>query len=180
VDTPELLADTVKALQRLAQRLPVIFPVHPRTLERMSSSGLTVSADIVVTTPLSYTRFLSLETGAAAVVTDSGGVQEETTALGIPCFTLRENTERPVTVTHGTNVLLGLDPARLDEIPDRLESVPTHATPPLWDGRAGSRAAQSIVDLLDIAVPAERTAAIATGPRASDSALAVPARPTLG
>jgi UDP-N-acetylglucosamine 2-epimerase (non-hydrolysing) len=180
VDTPELLADTVKALQRLARRLPVIFPVHPRTLERMSSSGLTVSADIVVATPLSYTRFLSLETGAAAVVTDSGGVQEETTALGIPCFTLRENTERPVTVTHGTNVLLGLDPARLDEIPDRLESVPTHATPPLWDGRAGPRAAQAIVDLLDIAVPAERTAAIATGPRASDSALAVPARPTLG
>lgn len=180
VDTPELLAETVAALQGLARKLPVIFPIHPRTLERMTSSGLTVSDDVVVTTPLSYTRFLSLESGAAAVVTDSGGVQEETTALGVPCFTLRENTERPVTVTHGTNVLIGLDPARIAEIPERLESTPAErATPPLWDGKAGERAAGAIAALLEVAAPAKRSVPAPAAVRAPASPLGVPARPAL-
>jgi UDP-N-acetylglucosamine 2-epimerase (non-hydrolysing) len=82
------------------------------------------------------------------VVTDSGGIQEETTALGIPCFTLRENTERPVTVTHGTNVVLGLAPERLAEIPDRIRSPHLNVVPPLWDGQAGDRAAAAIENAL--------------------------------
>ena len=85
-----------------------------------------------------------MQCGAAAVVTDSGGVQEETTALGIPCFTLRDNTERPVTISHGTNTLLGLDPDRLAEVPQRLERHRATVVPPLWDGLAGHRAADAI------------------------------------
>ena len=106
--------------------------------------------------PLSYSRFLSLQTGAAGVVTDSGGIQEETTALGIPCFTLRDNTERPVTVTHGTNVVLGLDPQRLAEVPLRLHHSRPTAIPPLWDGRAGRRSAIAIDTLVrggQLAIP---------------------------
>jgi UDP-N-acetylglucosamine 2-epimerase (non-hydrolysing) len=83
------------------------------------------------------------------VITDSGGVQEETTALGVPCFTLRDNTERPVTVTHGTNTLIGLDPARIDQIPQLLERRKPSAIPPFWDGLAGERAADVIAETLD-------------------------------
>jgi UDP-N-acetylglucosamine 2-epimerase (non-hydrolysing) len=175
VDSPELLTKTIAALEHVAQRLPVIFPVHPRTLERLSTLGLVVSDRIVVTTPLAYSRFLSLEAGAAAVVTDSGGVQEETTALGVPCFTLRENTERPVTVTDGTNVLLGLDPSRLEEIPERLEAPIARRMPPLWDGRAGARAAHAIQRLLGLA-PAPATGSLFHAPA---TAVGVRARPTL-
>jgi UDP-N-acetylglucosamine 2-epimerase (non-hydrolysing) len=94
-----------------------------------------------------------LQADAAAVVTDSGGVQEETTALGIPCFTLRDNTERPVTITHGSNTLLGLDPEWLAEIPGRLRANGHRGDvrPPLWDGRAGERAAEAIEGLLGLA-----------------------------
>jgi UDP-N-acetylglucosamine 2-epimerase (non-hydrolysing) len=99
---------------------------------------------VTLVSPLAYGDFLSLQTGAAAVVTDSGGIQEETTALGIPCFTMRENTERPVTVTHGTNVVLGLAPDRIAEIPDRIRTARRNVVPPLWDGQAGDRAAAAI------------------------------------
>ena len=93
--------------------------------------------------PVSYLEFLSLESDAAAVLTDSGGVQEETTYMGVPCFTLRENTERPVTVSVGTNTLLGLDPARIDEILPSLSKPPQPAErPPLWDGHAAQRVAE--------------------------------------
>lgn len=90
---------------------------------------------------LPYHSFLSLEAGAAAVLTGSGGIQEETAVLGVPCFTLRDNTERAVTITDGTNELLGLDPARIAEIPERLGRAREPRTPPLWDGGAGERAA---------------------------------------
>jgi UDP-N-acetylglucosamine 2-epimerase (non-hydrolysing) len=106
-----------------------------------------------------------LQTGAAAVATDSGGIQEETTALGIPCFTLRDNTERPVTVTHGTNVILGLDPVRLREIPALIRAQHRNAMPPLWDGLAGRRAATEIERVLGIAVaPLEVRFAYEAGP----------------
>jgi UDP-N-acetylglucosamine 2-epimerase (non-hydrolysing) len=147
VDDPDLLAQTVQALEVVAQTLPVVFPVHPRTRARLENLGIQPQG-ILLTGPLDYCSFLSLEASAAAVVTDSGGVQEETTALGVPCFTLRDNTERPVTITHGTNTLLGLDPVRLAEIPRRLETRRPSVVPPLWDGRAGERAAAEIEALL--------------------------------
>jgi UDP-N-acetylglucosamine 2-epimerase (non-hydrolysing) len=150
VDTPELLAEAAAALDRVASRLPVVFPVHPRTLDRLAGLGAGFRR-VRTTPPLGYGEFLSLQSAAAAVLTDSGGIQEETTALGIPCFTLREGTERRVTVTHGTNVVLGLDPAAIDGIPDRLGSVRPAGPPPLWDGRAGERAAAAIARMLRLA-----------------------------
>jgi UDP-N-acetylglucosamine 2-epimerase (non-hydrolysing) len=150
VDDPELLARTMRALEAVAADLPVIFPVHPRTLARLETLGLVDGTPVILTRPLPYTSFLSLQAGAAVVVTDSGGVQEETTALGVPCFTLRDNTERPVTITHGTNTLLGLDPDRLAEIPSLLERRTDGVRPPLWDGMAGARAAEAIERLLEV------------------------------
>lgn len=98
--------------------------------------------------PLGYLDFLSLEAGAAGVLTDSGGVQEETTYLGVPCFTLRDNTERPVTIDHGTNTLLGLDPARIADVLPLLSNGPRapRRKPPLWDGHAAERLAVTILD----------------------------------
>jgi UDP-N-acetylglucosamine 2-epimerase (non-hydrolysing) len=149
VDQPELMRATIHELQELSSSMPVLFPVHPRTrgqleLRRRPSAGNATFVD-----PLPYTRFLSLQTGAAAILTDSGGIQEEATALGVPCFTLRENTERPVTVTEGTNVLLGLDPSRICEIPARLRARRKSVVPKLWDGMAGRRAADAIVEMLE-------------------------------
>jgi UDP-N-acetylglucosamine 2-epimerase (non-hydrolysing) len=149
VDRPELLARAMAALASVARELPVVFPVHPRTKRNLEAAGLDTPG-VVLTPPLSYLSFLSLEAGAAAVVTDSGGVQEETTALGVPCFTLRDTTERPVTVTHGTNVVVRLDPEAILTIPGRLSAgVPAAEGPPLWDGRAGERAADAIEHVVD-------------------------------
>jgi UDP-N-acetylglucosamine 2-epimerase (non-hydrolysing) len=153
VDDPELLTRTVAALDAVAAELPVVFPVHPRTRQRLATLGLLETTRVTLAEPQPYRRFLSLQADAAAVVTDSGGVQEETTALGVPCFTLRDNTERPVTLTHGTNVLIGLDPDRLAEIPAllRANGHRRDVRPPLWDGRAGDRAAEAIEARLGLA-----------------------------
>jgi UDP-N-acetylglucosamine 2-epimerase (non-hydrolysing) len=139
VDGP-LLGAVLARLARLSRHMPVVFPVHPRTRKMIGEEDL---AAVRLVEPLSYLDFLSLEADAAAVLTDSGGVQEETTYLGVPCFTLRENTERPVTVYAGTNTLLGLRPQRIDEIPASLAQSPRtpHSAPPLWDGRAAARVA---------------------------------------
>ena len=102
--------------------MPVLFPVHPRTRERLGARVDDLPAGLQLIDPVGYLDFLSLEADAGAVLTDSGGIQEETTYLGVPCFTLRDNTERPVTIEAGTNRLLGLDPARIDEIPGLLAS----------------------------------------------------------
>ena len=126
----------------------MIFPVHPRTTAQLDKLGLEAPAGVTLTEPLPYRSFLSLESSAAAVLTDSGGVQEETTALRVPCFTLRANTERPVTIEEGTNVLLGLEPARILEIPALLGQRTADGMPPLWDGRAGERAAAAVAGLL--------------------------------
>jgi UDP-N-acetylglucosamine 2-epimerase (non-hydrolysing) len=167
VDDPELLSRTVAALGVVAEAVPVVFPVHPRTRQRIESLGLQVSERITLVDPQPYGRFLSLEASAMAVVTDSGGVQEETTALGIRCFTLRNNTERPVTVSHGTNIVLGLDPDRLAAIPDYLELPLRDVRPPLWDGYAGLRAADEVEQALGMprqSVGATPAAALARRP----------------
>jgi UDP-N-acetylglucosamine 2-epimerase (non-hydrolysing) len=163
VDTPALLARTIDALNAVARSLPVVFPVHPRTLARLDALGIEASPNVTLLEPQSYLPFLSLQYGAAAVVTDSGGVQEETTALGVPCFTLRANTERPVTVTHGTNTILGLDPSRIASVPELLQQRRLHRVPPLWDGRAGERAAAAIEDLLGVAAGASVPLAATAG-----------------
>jgi UDP-N-acetylglucosamine 2-epimerase (non-hydrolysing) len=145
VDGP-LLAETVAQLAGLARQMPVVFPVHPRTRKMME--GLEPDAPgLLLTDPLGYLDFLSLVADAGAVLTDSGGIQEETTYLGIPCFTLRDNTERPVTIRAGTNTLLGLDPAAIAGIPRALaeRSDAPSQPPPLWDGRAAQRIADVIL-----------------------------------
>jgi UDP-N-acetylglucosamine 2-epimerase (non-hydrolysing) len=144
VDRPDLLARAMAALAAVAAELPVVFPVHPRTRRNLEDAGLGGAPGVILAPPLPYRTFLSLEAAAAAVVTDSGGVQEETTALGVPCFTLRDVTERPVTVTHGTNVVLGLEPEAIETIPARLGETRPARQPPLWDGRAGERAADAV------------------------------------
>ena len=164
VDDAQLLMRTVAALGVVAEAVPVVFPVHPRTRRRIEELGLSVSGRIKLIEPQPYGRFLSLESAAMAVVTDSGGVQEETTALGIRCFTLRNNTERPVTVSHGTNIVLGLDPDRLAAIPDYLELPLREERPPLWDGHAGERAADEIEAALGIVRSGAASAAVARRP----------------
>jgi UDP-N-acetylglucosamine 2-epimerase (non-hydrolysing) len=144
VDGP-LLADVIARLDDVSRELPVLFPVHPRTRKMMESLGVGPAMQIHLTEPVSYLEFLSLEADARAVLTDSGGVQEETTYLGVPCFTLRENTERPVTVRAGTNTLLGLEPERIEEIIPALARPKRAGEPPaLWDGRAAERVADAL------------------------------------
>jgi UDP-N-acetylglucosamine 2-epimerase (non-hydrolysing) len=144
VDGP-LLGDAMAALSAVASELPVVFPIHPRTRKMLGDAE---PEGVRLLDPIGYLDFLSLEADAAAVLTDSGGIQEETTYLGIPCFTLRDNTERPVTVEHGTNRLLGLDPARIEEIPALLAERPAERPqpPPKWDGHAAERIAEALAD----------------------------------
>jgi len=152
VDDPDLLRTTVEALVGLAEHVPIVFPVHPRTLDRLRTLDLAAALEpsaVVVTGPLGYLEFLGLEAEARFVLTDSGGVQEETSALGIPCFTLRDTTERPVTVELGTNTLLGLNPERIREIPDALAHPKATGPIPLWDGDAGLRSATVLATFLE-------------------------------
>jgi UDP-N-acetylglucosamine 2-epimerase (non-hydrolysing) len=155
VDGP-LLEVVLDRLGELARELPVLFPVHPRTRKMMED--LEVPAHVTLIDPVGYLDFLSLEADAAAVLTDSGGVQEETTYLGIPCFTLRSTTERPITISAGTNVLLGLEPDRIVEIPTLLSSPrrTSSGPPPLWDGKAALR----LVDALPAAPTLTTTAVL--------------------
>jgi UDP-N-acetylglucosamine 2-epimerase (non-hydrolysing) len=138
----ELLPETVRRLAELAREMPVVFPVHPRT-RKMMDAVESEHLGLLLCEPLGYVDFLSLLADAGAVLTDSGGIQEETTYLGVPCFTLRDNTERPVTIRAGTNTLLGLDPAAIASIPAALSARPAKhpVPPPLWDGHAADRIA---------------------------------------
>jgi UDP-N-acetylglucosamine 2-epimerase (non-hydrolysing) len=141
-----LLVDAMSALAAVAAVMPVVFPVHPRTRAAIDANGLTVPDGLHLLEPLGYLDFLGLVADAAGVLTDSGGIQEETTYLGVPCFTLRDNTERPITVELGTNVLLGLDPRRIEDVPDLIAAGASRPAqvPPKWDGHAAER----IVDVL--------------------------------
>jgi UDP-N-acetylglucosamine 2-epimerase (non-hydrolysing) len=145
VDEPELLRRTVAALNDLATSIPVIFPMHPRTKKMLGS--LDAEPTFIVTEPLAYRSFLSLEADAAGVVTDSGGIQEETTVLDVQCFTLRDNTERPETLAV-TNRLLELEPESLRDVPALLANPQHGSVPELWDGHAGERAAEAIETLV--------------------------------
>jgi UDP-N-acetylglucosamine 2-epimerase (non-hydrolysing) len=151
VDEPTLLAPVIEVLDDLAGTLPVILPVHPRTRARLDSMGAGAAQRLTVIEPLEYLDFIALEASARLVVTDSGGVQEETSALGVPCLTYRDNTERPVTTTHGTNRLVGVEPKALGRAAREALATPAdeQAEPiPLWDGHAGPRAAGAILALL--------------------------------
>jgi UDP-N-acetylglucosamine 2-epimerase (non-hydrolysing) len=132
----------MEELVRLSEEIPVLFPVHPRTGIALERIGFQAGAPgLHMADPLGYMEFLSLMEDSAGVLTDSGGIQEEATYLGVPCLTLRDNTERPATVATGTNMLIGLRPDRIAEVPALLEEVRTQPPrkPPLWDGRASER-----------------------------------------
>jgi UDP-N-acetylglucosamine 2-epimerase (non-hydrolysing) len=147
-----LLDQVLARLEALSQVLPVVFPLHPRTRARLG--GLRQSERLRLVDPLGYIDFLALETHARAVLTDSGGVQEETTFLGVPCFTLRDSTERPVTISEGTNRLLGLQPEAIDALPELIETAPRPLRPPRgWDGQAAERLAESVAAALGVAEP---------------------------
>jgi UDP-N-acetylglucosamine 2-epimerase (non-hydrolysing) len=148
VDDERMLVETIDALIALSADRPLVFPVHPRTRARIDAASLgdaVATSNLVLTEPLPYRTFLGLEAEAAFVLTDSGGVQEETSVLGVRCFTLRDNTERPVTVELGTNVVLGARPERIAEIPSLLATQVPGGTIPFWDGRAGERAAAALL-----------------------------------
>lgn len=148
VDTEEALAPIVAELTRVAATLPVVFVAHPRTIKNLESFGLKTAFEatpgVTVLEPLPYIRFMNVVTGSRLVITDSGGLQEETTYLDIPCLTLRENTERPITITQGTNRLV-----RADDLFDNVGKVvagnwPSGVCPPLWDGQTAARAVAAL------------------------------------
>ena len=141
VDDRETFARILSALKTLAQELPLVFPLHPRTRKQMEIFDLDPGPDIHILPPLSYMDFLNLWMDAVMVLTDSGGIQEETTALGVPCLTLRDNTERPITVSEGTNILVGSGPSWICAEARRIlngERRPGRC-PELWDGHAAER-----------------------------------------
>jgi UDP-N-acetylglucosamine 2-epimerase (non-hydrolysing) len=151
VDDPAALARILSALARVAREVPVVFPAHPRTRARLADPAAARStAALRVVEPLGYLELLSLTSGAAVVLTDSGGLQEEATALGAPCLTLRDRTERPVTVSEGTNEVVGTDPERIVAAALRALADPrAPRCPALWDGRAADRAAEAIASFLE-------------------------------
>jgi UDP-N-acetylglucosamine 2-epimerase (non-hydrolysing) len=154
VDEPDVLRGILSALTRISERLPVVFPIHPRTRKNLDEFGLLGAGErggrVRLVEPLGYLDFLRLYSGARLVLTDSGGIQEETTALGIPCLTLRENTERPVTVELGTNRVVGTDPERIVAEAEAALAKDTQkeppGIPPLWDGRAAGRILDALLE----------------------------------
>lgn len=144
VDDASVLGGLLSALSAIAEECPLVFPVHPRTKSRLVGHRLADSIHLV--DPVGYLDFLALEADARLVITDSGGVQEETTVLGVACLTVRESTERPITVTHGTNTVVGTGPRRIVAEARRILREPDEPRcPPLWDGRAGPRVASVLL-----------------------------------
>ena len=143
VDDPDAARAAVEGLRRVGEKLPVLLPLHPRGRGALEAAGVLEVAGVTVTEPIGYREFMALIAGATLVLTDSGGIQEETTFLGVPCLTMRENTERPVTLTMGTNRLVGLDPEVIAAAAEEaLTTTPEGLIPPLWDGKAGMRIAE--------------------------------------
>jgi UDP-N-acetylglucosamine 2-epimerase (non-hydrolysing) len=152
VDDPEYLKDLTSFLNEISLHAPVVFPVHPRTRIKLGESGLSdsFSSNLLLLDPIGYIDFLRLTTQAKLVITDSGGIQEETTYLGIPCITVRNNTERPATVILGTNVLAGTNLGKVREAAETVLSgkLKKGKVPPLWDGKTAKRIARIIVNYL--------------------------------
>ena len=147
VDDPAIFAGIMQAITAIAREIPIIFPIHPRTRKTLENSPFTIhDSQLILTEPLGYLEFLHLNMNAKLVLTDSGGLQEETTVLGIPCITMRANTERPITCEVGTNVLVGNDPAAILAAarPILAGETVSGRVPELWDGHAAER----IVDIL--------------------------------
>jgi UDP-N-acetylglucosamine 2-epimerase (non-hydrolysing) len=146
VDDPAALGRIAGALRAIAEDLPLVFPVHPRTRGTLARAGLDLGPHIHLLDPQPYMAFLHLWKDATVVLTDSGGLQEETTALGVPCVTLRDNTERPITLTEGTNLLAGTDPTRIVALARQAIAgeVPRGRRPALWDGKAAGRIADAL------------------------------------
>jgi UDP-N-acetylglucosamine 2-epimerase (non-hydrolysing) len=145
VDEEEKLSQIMRVLERVSRRIPLVFPLHPRTRERLRAINLD-QRNLTLCEPLGYLEFLSLQARARLIITDSGGIQEETTYLQVPCLTVRKNTERPVTTTIGTNRLVGED---MDALYSAVETVLENGCrqgeiPPFWDGKAGLRIAEHI------------------------------------
>lgn len=151
VDDRETLAGLLQLMERIATRLPVLFPIHPRTRKMIEEFGLQPQSErIRLVDPVGYLDFVALQDGARLVLTDSGGIQEETTVLGVPCLTLRNNTERPVTVSEGTNRVVGQDPeviwAAVQDVLDRPQAKPR--VPEYWDGQAAERVVRAVLEFL--------------------------------
>jgi UDP-N-acetylglucosamine 2-epimerase (non-hydrolysing) len=146
VDDSSRLKEILQSLLEINRDLAVVFPTHPRTRKRIADFALKVG-QLLLLDPCPYLDFLGLQSRAAVVITDSGGIQEETTYLNVPCLTLRENTERPITVSMGTNVLVGRDPVKLQSELARIldGKAKQGSVPPLWDGHAGERIAEIVV-----------------------------------
>jgi UDP-N-acetylglucosamine 2-epimerase (non-hydrolysing) len=159
VDQYETFSDILHGIKDLSERMPIIFPVHPRTRKRIAELGLekffaasgseVPERGIHLVEPVGYIDFLCLMKNASLVVTDSGGIQEETTCLGVPCVTVRENTERPITVTCGTNRIAGTNPVEVRKvIAEQITRKRTHQIPALWDGKAAERISALLVDAI--------------------------------
>ena len=154
VDEKETFLGLLEALCKISEKLPIIFPAHPRTRTRIDEFGFAdrvENSNIKLIEPLGYLDFLRLYSGAKLVLTDSGGLQEETTALSIPCLTLRENTERPITIEMGTNVLVGTNPIKITQtafdILAENNQTQTAKIPPLWDGKAAERICDVLLEM---------------------------------
>jgi UDP-N-acetylglucosamine 2-epimerase (non-hydrolysing) len=147
VDSTEKLAELIDAIDTIAEQVPIVFPVHPRTQQQLSQNGIKHHPQLRLIRPLGYLDFLCLLSKATLALTDSGGIQEETTALGVPCLTLRENTERPVTVSQGTNVLVGTNPSKIVAATEQIlrGDIKRGRTPALWDGHAAERIVQILL-----------------------------------
>jgi UDP-N-acetylglucosamine 2-epimerase (non-hydrolysing) len=154
VDDTAAFVRVIEALEEIARRLPIVFPAHPRTRKMIAELGLTDRVErikgLLVIDPFGYLDFLQVLSGARLVLTDSGGIQEETTVLGIPCVTLRENTERPITVELGTNTIAGTNPANIIKAAlgalDNPAKTAAPRVPPLWDGRTADRVLDALIE----------------------------------
>ncbi len=151
VDEKDVFSGLLDALISIGEQLPIIFPVHPRTkanIEKFGFAEQVANSNIKLIEPLGYLDFMNLYSGAKLVLTDSGGLQEETTALGIPCLTLRENTERPITIELGTNILVGTNPQKIKQAAHSIlenSSIKDRKIPPLWDGHAAERICDALI-----------------------------------